>query len=40
LLLLVPVAWIVSTLAGYVVEIERQSKVDEARKADVIVVLG
>jgi uncharacterized SAM-binding protein YcdF (DUF218 family) len=40
LLLLVPVAWIVGILAGYVVEIERQSKVDEARKADVIVVLG
>jgi uncharacterized SAM-binding protein YcdF (DUF218 family) len=40
LLLLVPLAWIAITLAVYVVDIERQSKVDEARKADVIVVLG
>jgi len=40
LLLLLPVAWIAITLAVYVVEIERQSKVEEARKADVIVVLG
>ena len=39
-LLLVPAAWIANTLGGFVVEIERQSKVDEARKADVIVVLG
>lgn len=39
-LLLIPAAWFVITLGGYVVEIERQSKVDEARKADVIVVLG
>ena len=40
LILLVPVAWTVGTLTGYVIDIERQSKVDEARKADVIVVLG
>ena len=40
LLLLVPAAWFAIILAGYVVEIERQSKVDEARRADVIVVLG
>lgn len=40
LLLLIPAAWFVITLGAYVVEIERQSKVDEARKADVIVVLG
>jgi uncharacterized SAM-binding protein YcdF (DUF218 family) len=40
LLPLVLAAWFVITLAGYVAEIERQSKIDEARKADVIVVLG
>lgn len=40
MLLLIPAAWFVITLGAYVVEIERQSKVDEARKADVIVVLG
>ena len=40
MLLLVPAAWMADTLADNVVEIERQSKVDEARKADVIVVLG
>jgi uncharacterized SAM-binding protein YcdF (DUF218 family) len=39
-LLLIPAAWIGHTLADNVVEIEQQSKVDEARKADVIVVLG
>lgn len=40
LLLVFPAAWFLTTLYGYVVEIEQQSKVDEAQKADVIVVLG